>query len=72
MQVAVPTRAMMVEKTSASTKWEAGLLCPAGNDVSHCMTASYLHSAFPMLLFHPFVVGLLLSGLAHSSGVIAD
>lgn len=51
---------------------EADLLCPAGNDVSCCMTASYLPSALPMLLFYPSVVGLLLSGLAHSSGVIAE
>lgn len=67
-----PTRAMMVAKTSASVKWEADLLCPAGNDVSCCMTASYLHSAFPMLLFYPSVVGILLPGLTHSSGAIAE
>lgn len=68
----VPTRAMMVGKASPSMEWEADLLCPAGNDASCCMTASYLHSALPMLLFDRSVVSLLSSGLAHSSGVIAE
>lgn len=68
----VPTRTAMLEETSASVKWKADLLCPAGNDVSCCMTASHLHSALPKLLFHPSVVGLLSSGLAHSSGVTAE
>lgn len=68
----VPIRAMMVERASASMKWEADLLCRAGNDVSCCMTASYLHSALPMLLFYSSAVSLLSSGLARSSGVIAE
>lgn len=59
-------------KTIISSKWKADSLRSVGIDLSWCMTMSYVHSVFPMLLSCPSSGSVLSAGPAGSTSIFSE